>query len=228
MGVTIKLPIILDNQSNAFFKVNFNDTIIDSLHFDSGMGKLYDMNISTAKKLIVTFKDEKNNFYKGYGISGQGILGNAQEEETYLINTKFKLGNHIIENAQIGTTPTVSRIGRELLNHGILTIDYIRKQYSFEKYPHRLNHPKPNFGFEIITEENKVIVGVVWENTKAQKAGLVSGTEIKEINGIAFNSKSSCEIEKILEIEFSKKKLRITYLKSGIEKTRVFGLIKNK
>ncbi|MBL0024668.1 MAG: hypothetical protein IPO98_06420 [Saprospiraceae bacterium] len=97
-----------------------------------------------------------------------------------------------------------------------------------KKYPHRLNHPKPNFGFEIITEENKVIEVLYGENTKAQKSRFSSGTEIKEINGIAFNSKSSCEIEKILEIEFSKKKLRITYLKSGIEKTRVFGLIKNK
>jgi len=222
-----KLPLMLDNQSNAFFKVNFNDTIIDSLHFDSGMGKLYDMNISTAKKLIGTFNDRTSNFYTGYGISGQGILGNAKEEELYLINTNFKLGNNIIENAQIGTTPTVSRIGRELLNYGTLTIDYINKQYSFEKYNHRLNQPKPNFGFGIITEENKVIVGVVWGNTKAQKAGLVSGTEIKEINGISFNNKTSCEIEKILETEFSRKKLRVTYLKSGIEKSIVLTAIKN-
>jgi hypothetical protein len=215
--LTKKFPINLDNQSNAFFDVNFDNKIIDTVHFDSGMGKFYDMNIKKIDQLISVLDNKKNSVFKGYGVSGQGLLGNAKEEMVYLITTNLGLGNIQIENAQIGTTQTVSRIGRELLNYGTLTIDYISKQYSFEKYHQRLNSPKPSFGFEIITAANKVTVGVVWENTKAQKAGLISGTEILEINGKTFQNKDACEIEKELLDEFSKNKLKVVFIENGVK-----------
>ena len=174
------------------------------------------MNFTKALALIQDVNLTKSSVFKGFGVSGQGILGDAMAETVYLIHADFKLGIIKIEQAQIGTAPTVSRIGRELLNYGTLTIDYINSQYYFEKYPKRLNKPRPNFGFDIITEKNKVTVGVVWENTRAQKMGLTSGLEILSINDKSFENKTSCEIEKILLVEFSKKKLEITYLKNGI------------
>lgn len=213
-----KFPIHLDEQSNSFFTVNFNDKFVDTVHFDSGMGKLYDINVNKIKQLLSIIANKEDAVFRGYGISGQGILGNAKEEMVYLINTNFKLGSNQIENAQIGTTQAASRIGRELLNYGTLTIDYINKQYSFKKYPQRLNNYRPNFGFEIIIEESKVIVSVVWENTKAQKVGLVSGTEILSINGKTFQNKNSCEIEKELLQEFSKSELEIVYLENDLKR----------
>lgn len=221
-----ELPVVLDNQSNAFLKIHFNDTLIDTPHFDSGMGKLYDMNLNTALTLANIENKKPGAVYKGFGIPGQGILGNAKEESVYLINTNFRLGSNRIENAQIGTTQTVSRIGREILNYGTLTIDYINKQYSFKKYQRRLNKPKSNYGFEILVEENKVSIGIVWENTRAQKIGLTTGAEIVEVNGNTFQNKTSCEIEKILSREFSEKKLRVTYLDNGLKKNVVFKKIK--
>jgi S1-C subfamily serine protease len=109
-------------------------------------------------------------------------------------------------------------MGRELFNYGTLTINYIKSQYYFDPYPKRLNKEKSNFGFDIIPSQGKVMVSVVWENTLAQKSGLVSGSELVSINDITFQNMNSCEIDSMLLPEFSKKEIKVQFIKNGIVK----------
>lgn len=211
-------PIFLDNQSNAFLKVNLTNSLLDTVHFDSGMGNLYDMNLKKVLQLVSVVNTETIKVKRGFGVTGQGMLGKAKEDSAYLINTYINLGNQYFENVEIGTTQAKSRIGRDLLNYGTLTIDYINRRYYFNKYPQRLNASRPNFGFNIIAEKNKATVGVVWEATEAQKKGLHSGIEIVSINGKTFFDKTSCEISKILLKEYAEKKLEIIFLSDGMKK----------
>lgn len=210
-----RYPLFLDQQSNAFTKIIFNDLVTDSAHFDSGMGKLYDMNIRTAKALIAGTPTQSIHVFKGFGIPGQGILGNAPQEEMFSIYTPFTLGNHLVNPAEIGTTQTASRVGRELFNYGKLTLDYRNKQYLFETFPIRISPLRSNFGFEIITEHNKVVLSVVWENTKAEKKGLTTGTEVLAINGKTFQNKNACTISDLLKPAFLQQKIRLTILKNN-------------
>lgn len=145
-------PIHLDDQSNAFFEVVHSTGLKDSVQFDSGMGRMYDMNTAKIDQLLAEHIAKPNSVFKGFGIAGQGILGNGYNEPVNVIYSGIALGNNGIVDAQVRTTQAASRMGRELLNYGTLTIDYPNSRYYFVKYPKRLNKPRPNFGFDIIPE----------------------------------------------------------------------------
>jgi Aspartyl protease len=213
------IPIYPDGQSNAFLVVGFGKNLRDTAHFDSGMGKIYDMNIGKARQLISSLGSKPNTVYKGFGISGQGILGNAKWEDVFIINAEISLGSNRIAASQIGTSQTASRIGRELMNYGTLTINYIDKHYYFDAYPKRLNKARANFGFTILTETGKVTAGVVWEGTPAHKNGLTSGSKITSINKKKILNLTTCEAEEILTKEFRKEKIQVEFLKDQTKHT---------
>lgn len=79
-------PVHLDNQSNAFWPVQFENFVTDTAHFDSGMRHVYQMSIYKAKLLSNLINEKPNAVYKGFGISGQGVLGNAPAEEVLMFN----------------------------------------------------------------------------------------------------------------------------------------------
>lgn len=209
------IPITLDNQSNAFIPISFKGGYIDTAHFDSGMGKLYDMNFAIAKENIEVKRIKPNSIYKGFGSTGQGLLGSGKPTEAYMIFADIFFGEITIKNSRISTTSTVSRFGRDLFNYGILTVDYINKELNFEPYEKRINKVKHNFGVDFLIEDNAVKVSIVWGNTKAQKRGISENTNIIKINGYSFDNKNSCEIEDILFKELAKERIKITYLING-------------
>ena len=217
--------IFLDNQSNAFLQISLSNNLMDTAHFDSGMGKFYSMNIKKAEQFISVLDNKTSTVLKGYGVSSQGILGNKNKNTQYMITSSIMLGGSPISRCRIGTTQAVSRIGRELMNYGTLTIDYINKQYYFDIYPNNKYQPSPNFGFQVITEQGKVSAGMVWENTLAQKKGITSGCEIVSINKKTVQNLSSSEIDNIISTQFAKEKIRLTFLKDNkIKKAILYKL----
>jgi hypothetical protein len=222
-----KLAITLDNQSNAFFEVDLNNSIKDTVHFDSGMGKMYDINVDKIKQMQSASKKSPLNIFKGYGMSGQGLLGTAKPEETFLLYTNFSIGYNLIEKAQINSTQAKSRIGRELLNYGTFTLDYKNKWILLDKYTNKFHKPKPNFGIELISENNKVIIGVTWENIQKNNPDLTSGVEITSLNGESFKGKTTCQCDEVISKAYQLKKWKITYLHNGKVKKCVLKSILN-
>lgn len=208
-------PVYLDNQSNAFFRVTFNTVFSDTAHFDSGMGKFYDMHTKKAEQLIAAFDDEKSIIFKGSGVINQGILGRGDGEQQYVLNADLELGSVTLKGCHLSTTRAVSRIGRELLNYGTLTINYPDSQYFFDSYRRTFYIPNPNFGFKHLTENGKVTVGIVWEKTPAEECGLAAGCEILSVNRKTFENLNSCEIDEILSNEFGQEKIDLMFKKNG-------------
>jgi hypothetical protein len=174
------------------------------------------MDVKKAEELISTFGAARSIALQGIGVVGQGMFGPGDPKQQYVVNVDLKLGNITINRCHITTTQAVSRIGRELLNYGTMTIDYPGSRYYFESYPSKRKFIRnPDFGFRPIIEEGKVTAGVVWEKTLAQELGLTSGCEIVSINGKSFEGLSSCEIDDILIREFVKRKMRIEFRKNG-------------
>lgn len=130
----------------------------------------------------------------------------------------MRLGYNQIAAQHIGTTQSVSRIGRDLLNYGTLTIDYINRKYYFDAYSKRLKPARTNFGFTILTEPGKVTAGVVWENTPAQKNGMTSGVEIISINRKKFKHLNVCDIDTMLAEDFLENKIRIVFKKDKVRR----------
>ena len=214
-GMIQSKPVFLDNQSNAFFEVDFSGDFKDTVHFDSGKNSYYDMNYEVAQKLIAK---QNHSYYYGKGSAGQGIFGVGKNEDLLRIHTSIAFSNTSLSSVVIESTHAKSRLGREVLNYGVMTIDYIHAQYSFIKYPLATFTPNAFFGFEMISEKNKLIASVVWQNTPVARQGLFSGAEILSINGQRFSGLNPCEIEAILHKDLKKKSIRIEFSNNGKSK----------
>lgn len=202
--------LYLDGQSNAFLKVEFNKTFYDTAHFDSGMRRLYDMDSKAAKNYLISFGDSSVLAYKGVGSSSQGVFGKGKTEQQFLLKAnELNIGNSLIKNIRFNNTNKTSRIGREILQYGTLTLDYPNKIFCFNPYPKNEYIKKQNFGFQPQSQDGKLLVGVVWQDTQADKLGLKSGDEITSINGKSFTNLSSCQINEIVAKAFSKKSIKI-------------------
>jgi hypothetical protein len=124
-------PLIIDKQSDAYMVIKLNNTFTDTAHFDSGMGGLYHMNLTTSEKYINSFT--KKVILKSKTKHAQrGMLGDGVPEEQLKLKVQqMYIGRVTLENKKILTTPAKSRIGRELLNYGILVLDYKNSRYWF-------------------------------------------------------------------------------------------------
>jgi Aspartyl protease len=187
-------PAVLNEQSDFIFPVTINNYIVDSMHFDSGDGKLYEITEKPLQQLIGKFPNQVVR--KGNGVTSVGSLGIPNNSPQIKLVSQISFNKAVINNAVVNsTTASRSRMGRYLFNYGILTLDYINKQYAFEKYKKPKLPPQYDFGFSIITNGKKVIAGTVWNGSEAEKKGMKSGCEIVSIDGVKFSDLPLCDIE---------------------------------
>jgi hypothetical protein len=214
-------PVFIDQQSNANFEVIIDGSFKDTVYFDSGMSSFYDMNYVKASKLT-----ERPDllFHSGKGYSGQGVFGKGIQENLLRINTSITFSDFTLSDVVIESTRAKSRIGRELLNYGVMTIDYVNSLYHFKKYEKPSFREKPFFGVEFMSENNKLITSVVWDKTVPSQKGFHPDTEIVSINGKEVFDKNACEIDSVLQSELKKKKLHLEVLQNG---TRKFFTLKD-
>lgn len=131
--------LMLNAQSDASIVVKFENsnsgtstTFIDTAHFDSGMEELYDMNFVTAKRYIFQNSKRVIKRNKASKISS-GMLGKGNTaEQMKLSANKLIIGEVNIQKAILYTTAAKSRIGRDLLKYGTLTLDYKNSKYYFQ------------------------------------------------------------------------------------------------
>lgn len=215
----------MDHQANAFIRVSLDSNFIDTVHFDSGMSNFFDMNTNKIEGLVSLLGPSKS-ILKGYGSSGQGILGKGNNQIVYSLHSNLSIGQHLLKNININTTPAKSRIGREILNHGVLILDYQNSQFYFKSNSVGISRSRTNFGFEVIHENNKVTVSLVWNNCSASNSGLKAGSQILAVNNVVLSKLDFCDIEKTISQEFSKKKVRIKFVQDGRSVSQTFRKIK--
>ena len=69
----------------------------------------------------------------GHGRRSEGLLGKDHGEKPLLLNIgDVRFGGTDLGEMTIGTTRTRSAMGRELLSHGTLTLNYPAAAYRFE------------------------------------------------------------------------------------------------
>lgn len=209
-------PAVLNEQSDFLFPVTFNNTIVDSMHFDSGDGKLYEISEKPLQQLIAAYPWQV--IRKGVGVTGMGSLGIPSNSPQLILVSKIGFNTSIINNAAIkNTTASRSRMGRYLFNYGILTLDYVNRRYAFEKYRQPVLPPQYDYGFVVITNGKKVIAGTVWNGSEAERKGMKSGCEIVAMDGIKFSELSLCEVEPEAKKYRAKEQLIILFINGSGE-----------
>ncbi|MCB0383142.1 MAG: hypothetical protein KDD05_07555 [Psychroserpens sp.] len=105
--------------------------------------------------------------------------------------SKLIINNFEINNLITHTTKgSHSKMGAELLNYGIMTIDYKSKRFYFNSYGNPLN-TDGDFGFTQTLKNNKLVVGYVWDEDLKHKMSY--GDEILAINNEEFNASTFCD-----------------------------------
>ena len=193
---------------------------------DTGADGIYDI----SKDNYGIFKEE--NIFEilgeSEGASSVGIFGGATKNNHFkLLLPALEINGTELNNVITETTnDDNSRIGAELLEYGILTIDYINKRFYFSPNTSDKNTAKPYYGFTRTLKDNKLVVGFVWD--EELRAKINYGDEIMAVNEMELNESNFCEI--INQITVSKENKSINFkIKSDegkitdleIEKSRV-------
>ncbi|QWX83604.1 clan AA aspartic protease [Cellulophaga sp. HaHaR_3_176] len=200
---------LTETQSSPFVWIKFKgkNKGKEQVLIDTGADGIYDI----AKDNYGVFREE--NIFEilgeSEGASSIGIFGGASK------NTHFKLLLPILEingtelnNIITETTnDDNSRIGAELLEYGIITIDYINKRFYFSPNTSDKNTAKPDYGFTRTLKDNKLVVGFVWDKSLLTK--IKYGDAIIAVNQMELNESNFCEV--INQITESKENKPITF-----------------
>lgn len=185
---------LVDIQSNPYIEVNLKNKNkgSDMTLFDSGMNNLYDMSLRAYE--ILKENDLFTDVEEGYGNATIGIFGNSGGTRNYRYTVpKIAISGTTFENATIETTNDEnSRIGAELINHGLVTVDYKNKYFYFEPYKESYNLQEKQFGFKPTVINDKLVVGIIWDDAIKGIVGI--GDEIVQIDDINYENVTVCEI----------------------------------
>jgi predicted aspartyl protease len=148
---------------------------------DTGMGGLYDI----SHKHYDVFKKEKifTEIGESVGASSLGLFGDVPVEKHIRLHLPLlKINELEIENCITNTiNDNNSRIGTQLLEYAVITIDYVNKRFYLNPKSKKVNIEKSEFNFTRTLKNEKLIIGFVWDTELNKKISY--GDEILEING---------------------------------------------
>jgi len=181
-------------QSNPYIEVTLKNqkTVKEVLLFDTGADTFYDMAISSFNQFrpYAIFSRVED----GYGSNTVGLHGVADSSLVYRVKTPVIMINGVtFRNATAQTTDNShSRIGRDLLDHGIVTVDYRHKKFYFEafKEDNDLLEKLPGFNPSFIN--NQYAVGIIW--SAQLRKSISTGDQIISIDGTNYEQITLCEL----------------------------------
>ncbi len=184
----------LDKQSTPFIwiELNANDKVKEQVYVDTGMSGFYDLSNNHLKifqkDAVFTINSEAS------GSLGTGLFGSENESTYYqLVIPKIEINNTLFNDITVQTTNDInSRIGSGILLYGNLTIDYINKRFYYESFQNNINLKEPSFGFSPTLIDNKLVIGLVWDDHLKDK--ITYGDQIVEINGKNVLNANVCDL----------------------------------
>ncbi len=185
---------IVGGQGSPYVEIQLKGegTISETLLFDTGASGFYDM----SKRRLELFKEQSvtSSILSSEGSAGMGLFGASEANTKYRVNIpKITINNHIFSNITTETTDdNNSRIGSDIFKYGIVTIDFKKKKFYFSGFNKTYDLKEKQLGFTPIVENNKLVVGVVWNKQLQDKISY--GDEIINVNGIDFSTTNLCDL----------------------------------
>ncbi|WP_299274791.1 retropepsin-like aspartic protease [uncultured Psychroserpens sp.] len=184
---------LVGNQSSPYvwIKLKGKESGKELVLIDTGMGSLYD--VSRENFDIFKSKTIFNAIGQSDGASSISLFGEVPVNNqirvhlpTLVIND-FEIKNYITHT----TKDDNSKIGAELLNYGVMTIDFKNKRFYFNPYSETLDVSKPMLGFTRTFKNSKIVIGYVWDEDLKTK--LKYGDEVLAINDEVLTESKICE-----------------------------------
>jgi len=194
-------PMKLDHQSDVFFPVKIDNNITDTVHFDTGDGAFYNISKRTAGTYSAAFPGDV--IRNGFGVTSIGIGGVGESFQQYIMKPKtIGIASETFSGGNISIAGNdKSRIGRDLLNYGILQLNYPDSAFSFQQYAPSWKAGNFDYGFKIVPDNDKMYVGCVWKSTSAEMKGLAEGDLVLKVNNTDFSLLSKCDVDEAIRKE---------------------------
>jgi predicted aspartyl protease len=190
---SIELSLI-GNQSSPYIwiKLKGKNSGKEQVLLDTGMKGFYDI----SNRNYSLLKNE--NIFKiistGIGSKEIGLFGNSKDsEQLKIFLPEMKISNSSFLNiSTITTNDKNSRIGIELFENGIATLDFKNKKFYFDQYGINTDLNEKQLGFSATILNQKLSIGIVWDEKLKDK--IFSGDEIIEINGKNYENYLLCDL----------------------------------
>lgn len=188
------------NQETPVIKATINDSIPVDLFFDTGhSGGIILESEELYEKLI---KTDSTKYLKYTSKPSIKIRGESEDINNALVYKAANLNIGDIQTNALNINVRNSKqrefhgfIGNSFLQDYIVSLDYKKKRIGFIKQPISETHSNYTFGINYTVTENKIVVSVVYDNSQADKLGIVPGDELYSINGIRISEiKDLCAI----------------------------------
>jgi hypothetical protein len=201
-------------QSNPYFWIELKNKkkARQQLLFDSGDNDLY----SVSFQHFDLFRPY--GIYQidatGTGSNSWGLHGNAGDTLQYRLHVReMHIANGVLRDAPGQTTAdNNSRIGSQLLEYGIVTVDYLHRKFYFEPFKKKTELAERSFGFSPTLVDGKFVVGIVWDETLKDKVH--QGDQILTIEGQDYEHIEPCDLL-VKELPFKDKKTITVELRDG-------------
>jgi len=165
--------------------------------FDSGMNGFYDL----SHRSYEIFKKRKIFKKLGEGVGGNsvGLFGHAQSRLHYkLLLEHMEICKYHFEDISVITTgDNNSRLGSQLIEHGVVTLDFMHRKFYFHPFSvaEVASIRTNNYPFQLtINSDNRLGIGFVWNDR--QLPGVRPGDEIWSVNGEMMDRYSLCDLMK--------------------------------
>lgn len=187
-------------QSNPFVWIklkNGKSVANEKILFDTGDDGLYLLSIDAYKHIISEKLDIIKTLAENKGSFSAGLHGTAEKMTNYVVNIPILEVNSLnLKNVTTKTTYTTSRFGSEILKYGKVTLDYKNKKFYIEPFGNssEINLDKGIWVIDPIIENEKAVVGIVWDKTLEDKVNV--GDEILKFDNTDYQNMDFCEIVK--------------------------------
>ncbi|MDU8887135.1 retropepsin-like aspartic protease [Yeosuana sp. MJ-SS3] len=186
--------IIVGAQSSPYIhiKIKGEKNARESLLFDTGMDGFYDLSLNHYN--LFSEQNVLTTHSQGSGSIGMSLFGNAKANNQYRLKIpEIHFKNVIFKNVITETSDdNNSKIGVKLLEYGNIIIDFKHKDFYFEPFEQEVDLDEKLLGFSPTIIDNKVVVGIVWDETLEDK--LAFGDEIISVNGLDFTQMEICNL----------------------------------
>ena len=220
--------VLIGDQGSPYVWIEFDQDktpFKDFVMVDTGMYGIYDLSLDTYERLL---KNQKINLLaKSEGAATVGAFGIGEKRDQFLFHfPSLRVGNfNILNYIHIGTHASTSRIGSELLEHGIMTLDFINEKFYFNSTLEHFQIEQTKPYFYPTYQDEKLIVGIVWD--EKLKSKIQFGDQILEVNGKDLTELDFCDLvlgpsqfkkDDLLNIKFRREKDSIFTLELKKEK----------
>ena len=215
--------VLTPSQSNPFLKIYLRNTktyVNEQVLFDTGDNDLY-----TLSNAVYTNVPEDmilfNKLYHGEGSFTMGFHGTAEKQTHLVIGVpQIEVNGSPFKNIVTKTTYSeTSRVGSDILNYGIVTLDYPNKIFYFEPNSKEgVDVSKKIWPLDPILKDQKMVVGIIWDPSLVDKINI--GDEILKFDTLDFQNMELCQI--VLgnnKLDKEKAILILRDTKTGEEKT---------